>query len=307
MRPRELARSIAALRADLTAGIWTEASRETAARLYADLVFPARVEGDRLVVVPDEELHSLPFAALINPSTRRYLVEEREVVVAPSATVYLAAHDRFQELRKTPALSAVVVGDPVLDRMLFPGLAPLAGARDEARRVAALYPRRALLLGNAATRSALLEAVDGRDVLHFAGHAAVNRMAPERSSLPLAAGGAVEDAALSALDIAALRLDLDSHRGALGVRQRVGTAASGEGPLSLARAFLSAGAPTVVASLWPVPDGPTAPLITSLHQRLRAGDEPAAALRAAQLALLRSQQPSLRSPAVWSVFEAFGG
>ena len=260
-----------------------------------------------LVVVPDEELHSLPFAALINASTRRYLVEEREVVIAPSATVYLAAQDRLRQLRKTPVLSAVVVGDPALDRMLFPGLTPLAGAREEARRVAALYPRRALLLGNAATRSALLEVVDGRDVFHFAGHAAVNRMAPERSSLPLAAGPAIEDAALSAVDIAALRLDSTRTVVLSACDSGSGPLLSGEGPLSLARAFLTAGAPTVVASLWPVTDGPTAPLITSLHQRLRAGDEPAAALRAAQLALLRSQHPSLRSPAVWSVFEAFGG
>jgi CHAT domain-containing protein len=132
-------------------------------------------------------------------------------------------------------------------------------------------------------------------------------MAPELSSLPLAAGGAVEDAALSALDIAGLRLTSTRTVVLSACDSGSGPQLAGDGPLSLARAFLSAGTPTVVASLWPVPDEPTAPLITSLHQRLRAGDTPAAALRAAQLALLRSQQPSLRSPAVWSVFEAFGG
>ncbi|HXT19126.1 MAG TPA: CHAT domain-containing protein, partial [Thermoanaerobaculia bacterium] len=86
-----------------------------------------------------------------------------------------------------------------------------------------------------------------------------------------------------------------------------GVEAPGEGPLSLARAFLEAGAPTVVASLWPVADQPTTPLIAELHRGLRAGRSPAAALREAQLALLYSPQPGLRSPAVWAAFQALGG
>src|ERR1044072_9181833 len=81
----------------------------------------------------------------------------------------------------------------------------------------------------------------------------------------------------------------------------------GDGRISLARAFLHAGAPTVVASLWAVPDGPTAPLIARVHQQLRAGEKAAAALRAAQLDALRSREPLLRSPAAWAAFESFGG
>lgn len=306
--PGEVAQLTTLLRTDLAAGAWTSTTRRAAARLYAVLIAPARVAGDgALVVVPDEELHALPFAALVNPATGRFLVEEHDLGVAPSATAYLRGRERWRSRDDAPPQSALVVGDPETDRLLLPDLVPLPGARDEARQVASLYPRRELLLGRAATRDAFVRDAAGRDVLHFAGHAVTNRVAAERSSLALAADGVVADGALTVEEIAAMHLD--------GVRTVVlsscdsagGPSVAGEGPLSLARAFLQAGAPSVVASLWAVPDRPTTPLISGFHRHLRKGDDPAAALRAAQLELLRGPQPTLRSPAVWAVFEAFGG
>ena len=307
IEPGELTSWVRALRTDLAAGAWTDATRRVAQRLYAALLAPARLDDTALVVVPDKDLHSLPFAALVNPATGRYLIEERELAVAPSAATYLHGRERWAELAQMPPQSAVVVGDPAVDPVLFPGLVPLPGARAEAREVAMLYPRHRLLVGGAATRAALLADASGREVIHFAGHAVVNATAPQRSSLPLAAAEPVSDGALDAADIGALHLArtrtvvLSTCDGAAGARP------PGEGPISLAQAFLHAGAPTVVASLWAVPDGPTAPLIARVHQQLRAGEKAAAALRAAQLDALRSREPSLRSPAVWAAFESFGG
>ena len=80
-----------------------------------------------------------------------------------------------------------------------------------------------------------------------------------------------------------------------------------EGRLSLPRAFLSANVPSVVVSLWPVGDRRSVELLAGLHTRLRAGDDPAAALRHAQLRLLDSRDPRLRSPATWALFQALGG
>jgi CHAT domain-containing protein len=65
--------------------------------------------------------------------------------------------------------------------------------------------------------------------------------------------------------------------------------------------------PSVVASFWPVADGRTLELMTALHASLAGGEEPAAALRTAQLSLLRSRDPDLRSPSTWAAFGAFGG
>jgi CHAT domain-containing protein len=79
-----------------------------------------------------------------------------------------------------------------------------------------------------------------------------------------------------------------------------------EGATSLARAFLAAGVPTVIASLWDVGDRPTATLSDAFHRNLLAGDDPEEALRKAQLAMLHGGDEAGRSPAAWGAFEVFG-
>ncbi|HET9768461.1 MAG TPA: CHAT domain-containing protein [Thermoanaerobaculia bacterium] len=305
--PDELARWATAFEADLEADVWTGTTRELAMRLYAALIGPAHLGNGPLIVVPDGELHGLPFAALIDPATKRFLVEDRPVTVSPSATAYLVARDRLRAIGLTPPVDAFVVGDPRVSATLFPGLHPLPGAWEEARAVAALYPRRVLLLRGAATRAALIDALGRHQVVHFAGHAVINRTDPERSSLPLADDGEPGGSLLFGTDIAAL--DLGSTRAVVlsGCDTASGKVLAGEGPLSLARAFLAAGVPSVVASLWPIADQPAAPLMTAFHQRLRRGEPPAAALRSAQLTVLRSSAAAQRSPAVWASLQAFGG
>ncbi len=304
--PTELTRLGTAFEADLEAGLWTGATRELAMRLYAALIAPARLGSGPLIVIPDGKLHGLPFAALVDPATKRFLVEDRPVTVALSATAYVAARERLRALGQTPPVDAFIVGDPRVSPALFPGLHPLPGAWAEARAVAALYPRRVLLLRGAATRPALIGALGKHQVVHFAGHAVINRTNPERSSLPLADDGNAGGSLLFGTDIAGL--DLGETRAVVlsGCDTAGGKVLDGEGPLSLARAFLAAGVPSVVASLWPIPDPPTA-LMTAFHQRLRSGEAPAAALRSAQLTMLRSSPTGQRSPAVWASLQAFGG
>jgi CHAT domain-containing protein len=83
-------------------------------------------------------------------------------------------------------------------------------------------------------------------------------------------------------------------------------AAGSEGATSLARAFLAAGVPTVVASLWDVGDHPAARLSDLFHRNLLAGDDAEEALRKAQLAMLHGSDETGRSPAAWGAFEVFG-
>jgi CHAT domain-containing protein len=303
--PRELQRLISAFAADLEAGAWTAATRETAMQLYTALLAPVKPATGRLVIVPDKELHNLPFAALVDPTSGRFLVEERELTIATSAITFLGSEARRATPPEAPR-DALVVGDPQTDPELFPGIRSLPGSRLEAHEVAALYQRRELLLGNAATRTAFLGALGRRQVVHFSGHAVANRVDPDRSSLPLAEeqGGS---GLLVAADIA--RLDLTGTQAVVlsGCETGVGGDGWGEGPLSLAHAFLAAGVPDVVASLWPIADVPSAPFMTAFHRRLRSGEPPAKALRSAQLMMLHSADSAQRPPGVWAAFEAFGG
>ncbi|HKZ72510.1 MAG TPA: CHAT domain-containing protein [Steroidobacteraceae bacterium] len=95
-----------------------------------------------------------------------------------------------------------------------------------------------------------------------------------------------------------------------------GREAAGEGLLDLTRAFHYAGAPGVVASLWPVSDRATAELMTHFHERIAGGEPADAALRAAQLAMLNDDHPSWRiarpgprwrHPFYWAGFQLSGG
>ncbi|HSS48574.1 MAG TPA: CHAT domain-containing protein, partial [Thermoanaerobaculia bacterium] len=74
----------------------------------------------------------------------------------------------------------------------------------------------------------------------------------------------------------------------------------------LAGAFLAAGVPAVVASLWEVEDSAAATLMTAFHRRLAAGIQPAEALRQTQMELAGSPDPRLASPATWAAFRLLG-
>ncbi|HEV8629506.1 MAG TPA: CHAT domain-containing protein, partial [Thermoanaerobaculia bacterium] len=207
----------------------------------------------------------------------------------------------------TTAPSALVVADSRVDELLFPGLPPLPGAAVEARRVAALYNDVQLAVGPQATRDAFA-AIGDRAVVHLALHATVNDAYPPGSALALTprhegdGSGALYAGEIAKLPRGRTRtVVLGACDGARG------PAAGRDQGLSLARAFLAADIPTVVAALWPVGDQRSVELLTALHEGLRAGEDPATALRAAQLRLLAGSDRMLSSPATWALFQALGG
>jgi CHAT domain-containing protein len=142
-------------------------------------------------------------------------------------------------------------------------------------------------------------------ILHFATHGFLDAIQPELSGLVLSlvdSHGQPRDGFLHAYDIYGLRLPADlvvlsACRTALGAEVR------GEGLMGLTRGFMTAGAPRVVVSLWNISDHATADLMARFyHALLRQHLPPAAALRAAQLAM-RERWPS---PAHWAAFELQG-
>jgi CHAT domain-containing protein len=77
--------------------------------------------------------------------------------------------------------------------------------------------------------------------------------------------------------------------------------------MSLTRPFFSAGVPTVVASLWSVPEGATAELMIKFHHnRRQRGWTAAQALRAAQLDALQAQSTSRVKDFTWAAFAVIG-
>jgi CHAT domain-containing protein len=314
------------------------AAARTALAALSDLILGPigheRLQGKRLVIVPDGALQFVPFAALPGPARHGQasepLIVDHEIVQLPSASivpVLRAAADG----RDVPDRLVAVLADPVLaadDSRVrsraagVPAALPLdlarsAGSSGVARFDRLVFTRReaeaieTLAGGSArvaldfeASRATALDpALSRYRYVHFASHALLNTEHPELSGIVLSLvgpDGAAQDGFLRLHDIYNMRLTADvvvlsACQTALGRDVR------GEGLVGLTRGFMYAGAPRVVASLWDVRDEQTAELMTAFYRFvLKDGLRPAAALRAAQVAMLRD--PLRRAPAYWAGF-----
>jgi CHAT domain-containing protein len=280
------------------------ATDTAATRLYDRLIAPmasqlASVE--ELVIVPDEETTAIPFAALKNSLTNRYLVEDFVLTVAPSAATYAQTMSRAHPPDGTGAL---VVGDPAFEQTLFPDLERLPQAEREARQIAAMYPGVNIRLGTAASRSSVVAALESVDVVDIASHAVANERDSSLSAILLAAG-ADGDSLLYVRDIAALHLT----RAPVVILAGCHTASTGRNAASvgsLATAFLAAGARTVIGTLWNVDDDIAADTSIALHGAMKRGEPPSAALRNVQLQMLLSSDERIRSTQSWSNIQSYG-
>lgn len=273
----------------------------------------------QVVIVPDKELQFLPFSLLFDSNNKRYLIEDYCVSYAPSATVFLRCWQRDNQLSKTTKTtktSAFIVANPSFDRSRFNTLKNLSWAEEEAEKIYSLYKLNSnnigelvLLEGQTATKEAFLEALDKFDIVHFAGHSVENSYFPLYSQLLLAhkpGKPASDDDACFAYEIYRCKL-INNRLVVLAACQTgIGQEKPGEGSMSFARAFLAAGSPAVIASLWSIDDKDTLQLSVNLHRNLLNGKDPSSALRAAQLELLYSSNKTFASPTTWGAFMLLG-
>jgi CHAT domain-containing protein/tetratricopeptide (TPR) repeat protein len=297
--------------------------------------------GRRLAIVASGPLEYVPFAAMAVPggaagAPPQWLAASHEIVVLPSASVLRLLRDAGT--RRRPTQQLVVVADPVYSAsdprvasrltsaspVSMPGAmrsgSPAAGSRgDFARLVFSRQEARALaqIAGASHTTQVLdfearVERVTGAEIagarrLHFATHGILDAVRPERSGLVLSLvdrQGRPRDGILRLNDI--FRLQLSAELVVLsGCETGLGRQLRGEGLVGLTRAFMYAGAPRVVSSLWQVDDQATATLMTRFYgHMLRGGAQPAAALRAAQLEL--AADPRWAAPYFWAGFVLHG-
>lgn len=263
---------------------------------------------DALVIVPDESLQMLPFAALWDRRGPRFLIERWAISTSPSATLYLHSLYHDAELSHGLPANVLVVTAPILTGTEYANLPSLPAAGVEARQVAAAYPHATVLVGADASQQAVRAAAAHHEVVHFATHAVLNPHYPLLSAIPLSpASGDDRGGALYAQDIYQLRLTRTRLVVLAACDTGNGRLSRSEGVDSLGRAFLAAGVPAVVDSLWPVDDDPAARFFADFHRRVGAGDDPASALRAVQLALLKATTGTLRLPRAWAAYQLIGG
>ena len=277
-----------------------------AVRLYdlllADALRQLPPEIDRLVIVADGPLHHLPFDVLRAARGGPPLAARYEIVAAPSATIWQfwrsrpahASTGRALTLAD-PALEAPADGvastrSATLERGLRLGRLPYA--RREGQAIERYLGSADTLVGRHASEKALKERdLRAYDILHFAAHAIADDARPERSAVLLAPGAATEDGLLQAREIAGL--DLDDRVVILSACQTAaGAVVSGEGVLSLARAFFAAGAATVIGSRWPIRDEEAAAMFDRFYAHVAGGASVSEALKRAKTDAIAAQRPA---------------
>lgn len=264
-----------------------------AAALYSRLVAPVgdSVDAAHMVVfVPDITLSTIPFSALVDPHGR-YLVEQHPVVVAPSAAVYarLASHTRHAS---SSPRALIIVGPPAREG----DLRDLSAARREAEAVAAAYRNSVTLGPNDDERDALAGRTAGVDVIHFVGHA----VEPDGSADAALVTSPTANDVLNVRDIASMHL---ADVGVVVLAACSTARGPGSRGISIAHAFVAAGVPSVVATLWPIADGPAAEFFPRLHRRLAKRLPAAEALRATQLECIHRRDAP---PGLWAAVEIIG-
>lgn len=276
--------------------------------LYAELISPVLPFFDKskqLIIVPDRSLNKLPFAALISAETNRYLIEDITISYSPSTNVFVRTTESAIGLEDQPE-SLSIIGNPKFDIAENPELADLPAAEEEANKIGALYISKKIIIGQQATKENVLQAVGETAIFHFAGHYLANDLSVPNSKLVLAS--AIDEPDLRLSELATVRLT----RNKLVVLSACDTNAekifSGEGATGIAQKFIAIGAPIVVAGNWKVDSDSTRDLMISFHKsRISDKKNVAQALRAAQLASMRSADGRVKPAYYWAAFSAVGG
>ncbi len=273
-------------------------------RLHAELIQPAvqggALEGvSRLIIVPHDVLAYLPFAALRNGETGRYVAEQYVLLDLPSAGAL-------------PALRSTTGGSGRRGHTvaMVPFPQDLPGSLIEGKAIAQTQDRTSLFEGDRATESALRRALSSETTVHVASHGALNFRNPLFSRIELfrkVIGDPADDGRLEIHEI--LDFQIRSPLVFLsGCETGVGEAwssgfARGEDYATLASAFLYAGAGSVVATLWRIDDRGAAELATRFYRHLRE-HSPAEALALAQRELIRSE--IYQRPYYWAGYRISG-
>jgi CHAT domain-containing protein len=282
--------------------------------LFAELLRPVSEykAKSRVIVVPDGELHLLPFNALSDNG--KFVVEDHTLTSSPSATVFAILRDRENVASAHPLPYVGVAawthgtahGNPILRSFAGPSnadLQPLPESRKEVETIAADLPKPStILLGGDATETHFksLPLADYH-VLHLALHGFVDTDYPDRSALVFAPSkDKTDDGMLQVREIRNLHLNArlvtlsacDTGVGPVGE----------DGVANIVNAFIEAGADSVVSTLWELEDHATEQLMTAFYSNISKGESKGDALRDAQRELLRKGY----SPYYWASFELVG-
>ncbi len=245
-----------------------------------------------LTIIPYGMLHNLPFHALHDG--KNFLVEKFQINYLPATSLANRFPSSLNALSLEESRSntaPLVFG--------YSGHNHLQHVIEEAKTVAELL-KGSCYLEEKATITHLIEQAPGCSIIHLAAHGQSRLDAPNFSSMLLADG---QFTALDAFSLSLKKCELVTLSGCETGLSLIG---GGDEQLGLGRAFLSAGAASLVMSLWSVEDNATRELMQIFYQRLLEGATKVEALQAAQCSLLHNKSSRYMHPYFWAGFRLIG-
>jgi len=257
-----------------------------------------------VIFIPHQDLFRVPFPALMD-SDGKYLIEKHTILTAPSIQVLDLTYKQRQNGSRS-GQGALVVGNP---SPMPSGFQPLKGAEKEALDVAQLLKTQPLI-GSQATEPAVLQQLPKARIIHLATHGTFNEQQPLLGGVALAQTGkdTQNDGLLTAEEIFQLnregKLTLNAELLVLSACNTGRGRITGDGVIGLSRSFIAAGIPSVIVSLWSVPDAPTASLMSEFYTNLYQKKlDKAQALR---MAMLKMMEKHRDNPRAWAAFTLIG-
>lgn len=300
-KPEELWKKIKTLRKQITSGESGAPLTKNLVSLYDSLIAPIESDLEPIKIVafiPNQLLFYLPMQALAKKmpdGTTRYLIEDKQVIYLTAADVMKVVQPPDEEKSRD---GMVAFGNPTG--------ANLPASESEVKAIAKVFPSTEVLSGGEVTKAALnTEQRLNKRIVHFATHGILNATAPSESYIQLAASPNAEQAQLTVGEVWDLPfkkvtlVTLSACESALGDKEPDGGEIT-----TLAEAFSSAGATTVLASLWSVGDESTKELMVEFYSQLAANASKAEALQKAEIKLLKN--PKFSRPLYWAPFVLMG-
>ncbi|MEH2077593.1 MAG: CHAT domain-containing protein [Nostoc sp.] len=252
---------------------------------------------EHVIFIPHDSLFLVPFVAL-QDKDGKYLIEKHTILTAPAIQVLDLTR---QQRQKVTGKDVLVMGNPTMPKVGIPPvqLPPLAGAEKEALTIANLFKIKAIT-GKDATKAAFKQRLSTARIIHLATHGLLDDADKSIPSAIALTPTSNDDGLLTPAEIVDLKINAelvvlsacDTGRGKI----------TGDGVVGLSRSLITAGASSVIVSLWAVPDSPTSELMTEFYQQWQKNPDKAAALRNAMLITMKKHP----QPRDWAAFTLIG-
>lgn len=258
----------------------------------------------KIIFIPQRELFFVPFPAL-QDATGNYLIEKHPILTAPAIEVLASTYQRKQQIKtKVKFNNFLIVGNPIMPQIPTENtknleqLTPLPNAEIEAEAIAKIFNTQPLI-GNQATESNVVKKMLDAQIIHLATHGKFNKSHGLKSWIALTPSQQ-DDGFLTAEQI--IDLNLQAELVVLSACDTGLGEITEDGVIGLSRSFIGAGVPSIIVSLWTIPDRQTADLMREFYQSFQHNSDKAEAL---QQAMLKTMQ-KYPDPYYWAAFTLIG-